>query len=109
MQAWLGETIVAEADEERLVQIEGQLYFPADSVRWALFEDSATAYTCPWKGKAQYWSVRTPTWTYVDTAWTYPTPSASAIERVGLDFTGFVAFDPIEVTLLESSADLGLF
>jgi len=108
VQAWLGETVVAEADEERLVQIEGNLYFPPDSVKWEYFEDSSTSYTCPWKGNAQYWNVRPGTWAHPDAAWSYPQPQASAVERVGIDFSGYVAFDPVEVTLLESSADMGL-
>lgn len=108
MQALIGETLVAEADADRLVQIEGSLYFPPDSVRWEFLEDSATPYTCPWKGTAQYWNVWAATGTHVNTAWSYPSPRQSAVAHVGIDFTDFVAFDPIQVVLLESRGDMGM-
>lgn len=106
MQALIGETVVAETAEDRLVQIEGNLYFPPDSVRWEFFEDSSTPYTCPWKGAAQYWNARTPAGAYSDAAWSYPTLRPSAVERVGVDFAGYVAFDRVQVTFLESRADM---
>jgi uncharacterized protein (DUF427 family) len=108
VQAWIGETVVAEADEEHLVRIEGNLYFPPDAVRWNLFDDSATPYTCPWKGAARYWTVTTPAGVHTDAAWGYPSPLPTAIDHVGFDFSGYVAFDPIQVVLLESRRDTGL-
>ncbi|MDF1604089.1 DUF427 domain-containing protein [Nocardioides sp. YIM 152315] len=108
MQAWIGETVVAEADEEQLVRIEGHLYFPPDAVRWSLFDDSATPYTCPWKGAARYWTVTTRAGVHTDAAWGYPSPLSTAIDHVGFDFSGYVAFDPIQVVLLESRRDTGL-
>jgi uncharacterized protein (DUF427 family) len=106
VQALIGETVVAEAKEDELLQIEGNLYFPPESVKWEFFEDSATPYTCPWKGKAQYWSARTPGGDISDAAWSYPSPLAYAIERVGVDFSGYIAFDRVRVRLLESRADV---
>jgi uncharacterized protein (DUF427 family) len=108
VQAWIGDTVVAEADEEQLVRIEGNLYFPPTAVRWDLVDDSATPYTCPWKGAAQYWNVTTPAGTHADAAWSYPSPLPTAIDHVGIDFGGYVAFDPVQVVLLESRADMGL-
>ena len=108
MQAWIGETLVAEADEEQLVRIEGNLYFPPDTVRWSLFENSATGYTCPWKGAALYWTITTPAGVHGDAAWGYPSPLPTAIAHVGFDFSGYVAFDPIQVAFLESRRDTGL-
>lgn len=108
MQALIGETVIAEAPEDQLVQIEGNLYFPPDSVRWAHFEDSSTPYTCPWKGQAQYWNARTPAGSHADAAWSYPSLMPSAVERVGVDFSAYVAFDPIQVTFLESRSDMEL-
>jgi uncharacterized protein (DUF427 family) len=108
VQAWIGETVVAEADEDQLVQIEGNLYFPPDSVRWEFLEDSSTPYVCPWKGAAQYWNAVTPAGAHADAAWSYPSLWPTAIERVGIDFSGYVAFDPVQVTLLESRIDMGL-
>lgn len=108
MQAHIGETVIAETTAEELVQIEGNLYFPPDAVKWNFFEDSSTPYTCPWKGKAQHWSVRTPTGPHADAAWSYPVLRPSAIDRVGVDFSGYVAFDRNQVRMLQSRADAEL-
>lgn len=108
MQALIGETVVAETADDQLVQIEGNLYFPPDSVRWEFFEDSSTPYTCPWKGQAQYWNARTPAGAHVDAAWSYPTLKPSAVGRVGVDFSGYVAFNRVQVRFLESRADMGM-
>lgn len=89
MRARLGETIIAEADEADLVRIEGNWYFPPRSIVPGVLAESDTAYTCPWKGDAQYFDVAGS----ADKAWSYPTPHATAIERVGTDFSGYVAFD----------------
>ena len=51
---WNG-TVIAESDET--VVVEGNHYFPAESVRWDLLDATATRTTCPWKGEAHYWSV----------------------------------------------------
>jgi uncharacterized protein (DUF427 family) len=106
MQAFIGETVVADAPEDQLVQIEGNLYFPPTSVRWEHIEDSSTPYTCPWKGTAQYWNAHTSTGHHSNIAWSYPAPIASAVERVGIDFSGYMAFDTVQVRLLESRADM---
>jgi uncharacterized protein (DUF427 family) len=108
VQAWIGGVVVAEAAEEKLVRIEGNPYFPPAAVNWDLFDDSATAYTCPWKGAAQYWTITTPGGVHADVAWSYPSPLPTAIDHVGLAFGGYVAFDPIQVVLLESRGDMGL-
>ncbi|RCK70304.1 DUF427 domain-containing protein [Desertihabitans brevis] len=90
MKATIGNRVIATADAEDLVMIEGNWYFPPSSVRWSELAPSATPYTCPWKGPASYYSlVDGPE----DVAWAYVTPGATAVERVGKDFAGFVAFD----------------
>jgi uncharacterized protein (DUF427 family) len=93
MRAVVGDLVVAEAPREDLVSIEGNWYFPAESVTPGILEASPTPYTCPWKGACQYWSVRTPEGALLaDAAWSYPEPYPTAIERVGTDFSGYVAF-----------------
>lgn len=89
MRARLGDTIIAEADEADLVRIEGNWYFPPRSVTAGVLAESDTAYHCPWKGDAQYFDVAGDH----DKAWSYPEPFPTAIERVGTDFSGYVAFD----------------
>ena len=94
MKAVLGDVTVAEADRDDLISIEGNWYFPPSSVNWDLLQESPTPYTCPWKGECQYYSLRIDEQTYKDLAWAYPHPYPTAIERVGVDFSGYVAFDP---------------
>ncbi|HQI65683.1 MAG TPA: DUF427 domain-containing protein, partial [Rhodoglobus sp.] len=56
MKALLGDTVIAEAPQEDLIKIEGNWYFPPSSVNSELLVESATPYTCPWKGECQYFS-----------------------------------------------------
>jgi len=90
--AVLDGTVLAEAPEEDVLHIEGNVYFPPSSVRSELLEKSPTPYTCPWKGRCQYFSVRVGDLVLPDRAWTYPRLYPSAVDRVGTDFTDYVAF-----------------
>lgn len=94
MKAVLAGTVIAEADESELVRIEGNWYFPPASVVEGALVESPTPYTCPWKGAAQYFSVQTGDELHTDYAWSYPNPYPTAFDRVGKDFSGYVAFDP---------------
>lgn len=94
MKAVLAGTVIAEADEKDLVRIEGNWYFPPASVTPGALIESPTPYTCPWKGVCQYWSVRAGDDLHPDLAWSYPDPYRSAFDRVGKDFSGYVAFAP---------------
>jgi uncharacterized protein (DUF427 family) len=99
MKATINGTVVAEAPDADVISIEGNSYFPPASLADGILAESPTPYTCPWKGPAQYWDLRTPEGTITDGAWSYPDLKASAIERVGRDFTGYVAFDTRSVTV----------
>ena len=94
MKAVLEGTVIAEADDAETILIEGNHYFPATSLRRGELVESPTAYTCPWKGAAQYYSLVLDGRTHTDLAWAYPTPYPTAIEKVGRDFSGYLAFDP---------------
>lgn len=94
MRAVLEGTVIAEADDAETILIEGNSYFPPSSVRPGALVESPTPYTCPWKGTCQYYSVVIGDHAHTDAAWSYPSPYASTIERVGRDFSGFVAFAP---------------
>ena len=88
---WNGMTI-AEAPKEDLIYIERNWYFPPHSVKKQYLRASDTPYTCPWKGKCQYYDVgEGDTWAK-DDAFSYPNPNPSAIERVKKDFSGYIAF-----------------
>ena len=92
--ATLRGTVIAEATPDEVIHIEGNVYFPPSSVQTAYLTESPTPYTCPWKGVCQYWSVTDPASDEVlqDQAWSYPEPMPSAFDRVGRDFSGYVAF-----------------
>lgn len=92
MKAVLNDTVIAEAPTEDLIRIEGNWYFPPQSVNSAHLVESATPYTCPWKGECQYFSVKDGDAVLQDRAWSYPTPYPSSFDRVGKDYSNYVAF-----------------
>lgn len=86
---WNGH-VLAESDQT--IRIEGNHYFPPDSVNRDLFVPSNTHTTCPWKGEASYYNVVVDGETNEDAAWYYPEPKDGATKRVGQDFANYVAF-----------------
>jgi uncharacterized protein (DUF427 family) len=92
MKATLNGTVIAEAPKEDLISIEGNWYFPPSSVKSEFLEKSPTPYTCPWKGECQYFSVKDGDELLQDRAWSYPNPYPTAFDRVGKDFSDYVAF-----------------
>jgi len=74
---WKGE-VLAESDET--VVVEGNHYFPADSIRRERFRESATHTVCPWKGTASYYDVVVGDDVNKDAAWYYPEPKDAAAE-----------------------------
>ena len=72
---WNG-IVIAESDAYEVV--EGNLYFPLTSVRQELLKPSGTHTTCPWKGRASYYSVQIDGVENKDAAWYYPAPSKAA-------------------------------
>jgi uncharacterized protein (DUF427 family) len=88
---WNGK-VIAQADKEDLIYIEGNWYFPPSSVKQEYLKKSDTPYTCPWKGVCQYFNVGEGEAWAKDNAWSYPSPKASAIDMVKKDFSNYVAF-----------------
>jgi uncharacterized protein (DUF427 family) len=68
---WKG-AVLAESDET--VVVEGNHYFPAESVRREHFRESATHTHCHWKGEASYYDVVVGDEVNADAAWYYPEP-----------------------------------
>jgi uncharacterized protein (DUF427 family) len=99
MKATIDGVVVADAPETDLVTIEGNYYFPPASLTAEAFSDSPTAYNCPWKGDAQYHDVSAGGATHHDAAWSYPQPYPASFDRVGQDYSGYVAFDKGQVTV----------
>ena len=74
---WKG-AVLAESDET--VVVEGNHYFPADSIRREHFRESETHSHCPWKGEASYYDVLVGGEVNADAAWYYPEPKDAAKE-----------------------------
>ncbi len=92
MKAVWNDQVVAEANKEDLIYIEGNWYFPGDSLNMEYFKQSDTPYTCPWKGECTYYDVTVDGQTAKDAAFRYASPLPSAIERVKKDFSNHYAF-----------------
>ncbi len=74
---WNG-AVIAESDTT--VIVEGNHYFPPESVRAEYFEPSAHTSVCPWKGTASYKSLNVDGERNDNAAWFYPEPSQAAAE-----------------------------
>ena len=76
MQAVFNGTVIAESDDT--VVVEGNHYFPVESLRKDLLRPSGTRTLCPWKGLASYYTLDVDGVTSPDAAWHYPKPSPLA-------------------------------
>jgi uncharacterized protein (DUF427 family) len=81
MRAVWHDTILAESDDT--VVVEGNHYFPAESIRNEHFQPSSTHTTCPWKGEASYYDVVVDGEVNKDAAWYYPETKDAAAEIKG--------------------------
>jgi len=72
---WNG-VILAESDKYKVV--EGNAYFPPESVKKEYLRDSGTDYECPWKGHADYFDIVVADKVNRDAAWSYPDPKPAA-------------------------------
>jgi len=82
--SWNGVTI-AESDD--IVTVEGNAYFPRESVRDDVLRPSETHTWCPWKGTASYYDLEVDGRVNRDAVWYYAEPKDAAKE-----ITGRVAF-----------------
>jgi uncharacterized protein (DUF427 family) len=81
MRAIWRDTVLAESGDT--VVVEGNHYFPADSLRREHFRESDAHTTCPWKGEASYYDVVANGEVNKDAAWYYPQPKDAAREIEG--------------------------
>jgi len=77
--------IIAQSDDT--VVVEGNVYFPMNSLKENYFNKTDTSTVCGWKGNASYFDIIVDGETNKDAAWYYPTPKSAAIE-----ITNHVAF-----------------
>jgi uncharacterized protein (DUF427 family) len=68
--------VLAESDTFEIV--EGNVYFPPESVNKAYFSETTHHTTCPWKGEASYYTVKVGDTVLENAAWYYPEPKNAA-------------------------------
>jgi len=78
MKAIWNDTVLAESDDTKVV--EGNHYFPPESIHSEYFKESAHRTSCPWKGKAHYYDVVINGDRNENAAWYYPQPKDAAQE-----------------------------
>ncbi len=78
MKAVWNNAVIADSDDT--VVVEGNHYFPPESVNHEYLQPSDTHTHCPWKGDASYHNVVVKDETNKDAAWYYPTPKEAAAE-----------------------------
>ncbi len=76
MKAIWNNKIIAESDDTLV--IEGNHYFPVDSVNKEYLEDSDTTTECAWKGTANYYNLNVDGKVNKDAVWYYANPSPLA-------------------------------
>ncbi|MGH1542108.1 MAG: DUF427 domain-containing protein [Arenicella sp.] len=85
MQAIWNDTVIAESNDT--IVIEGNHYFPAESVKNVYLQNSKTTSFCGWKGTANYYSLSINGQLNIDAAWYYASPKQAAAE-----IAGYIAF-----------------
>lgn len=85
MKAIWNDTILAESDDTQ--EVEGNAYFPPESLNTEFFEKTTHTTHCPWKGDASYYTLVVDGERNENAAWVYedPKPDAEHIK-------GYVAF-----------------
>lgn len=81
---WRG---IVLAESSRTVMVEGNHYFPPDSINRQFFTETQSHTVCPWKGTASYYTISVDGHENYDAAWFYPTPSHAA--RIIKDYVAF--------------------
>jgi uncharacterized protein (DUF427 family) len=77
---WNGRVI---AQSDATIVVEGNHYFPPDSVDSSLLKRSDTTTTCSWKGTANYYTLVVDGAENTDAAWYYETPKDAAQQIAG--------------------------
>jgi len=84
-KATWNEAVLAKSDTFETV--EGNIYFPPDSLNREFFQESDTHTVCGWKGTASYYHVEVAGEVNQDAAWYYPSPKEAA-----RNIEGYIAF-----------------
>ena len=89
---WNGVTL---AESDNCIVVEGNQYFPPDSIERQYFKESDTHTTCAWKGLASYYTIEVDGKKNKDAAWYYPSPKDAA--RQIKDYVAFWRGVKVEV------------
>ncbi len=74
---WRGAVL---AESPRFELVEGNVYFPPETIDRRFFTASATTSQCHWKGTAHYYTIAVEGAENKDAAWYYPDPSPAAAQ-----------------------------
>lgn len=74
---WNGKVL---AESQKTKNVEGNAYFPPESVKNEYFKESDLHTTCPWKGLASYYTLEVDGDSNENAAWYYPNPKDAAAE-----------------------------
>ncbi len=74
---WNGKVIT---ESDKTINIEGNQYFPVETVDKVFLSSSDTHTKCHWKGTASYYDIVVDGKTNKNAAWYYPNPSSKAEE-----------------------------
>lgn len=81
---WNGQVL---AESEDTVVVEGNHYFPHETINKEYFKPSDTHTVCPWKGTASYYTIEVDGNKNTDAAWYYP-----EVSELAKAIKGYVAF-----------------
>jgi uncharacterized protein (DUF427 family) len=81
MQATWNGTVIASSDD--IVKVDGNAYFPADSLDSTCIRPSTNRTVCGWKGEAHYYDVVVNDQVNANAAWFYPEPKPAAEQIKG--------------------------
>jgi uncharacterized protein (DUF427 family) len=70
------EAVLAESDQT--IMVEGNHYFPPDTIKRQYFKESDAHTTCPWKGVASYYDIEVAAKVNQGGARYYPQPKEAA-------------------------------
>lgn len=85
MKALWKDKVLAESNDT--IVIEGNHYFPPESIKNEYFKPSDSHTTCPWKGVASYYNIEVDGETNKDAAWFYP-----EVSELAKGIKGYIAF-----------------
>ena len=85
MKAIWNNQVIAQSNDT--IVVENNHYFPKESVKAEYLKETDVHTTCPWKGKASYYSLEVDGKENQDAAWYYPEPKEAAT-----NITNYVAF-----------------